>query len=84
MKPPMDRWESDVTYIVGHVIVQRLGSPKMIHMPLYDNVSGDEKVVEFLDIDGGLAAYRNYGQGGLLDSLSLILYSLSDDEAIYL
>ena len=84
MKPPMDRWESDITYIVGHVIVQRLGSPKMIHMPLYDNVSGDEKVVEFLGIDGGLAAYRNYGQGGLLDSLSLILYSLSDDEAIYL
>ncbi len=84
LKPPVDRWEQDIIYIVGHVIVQRLGSPKMIHMPIYDNVSGDDKVVEFLDIDGGLAAYKNYGQGGLLDSLSLILYSLSDDKAIYL
>lgn len=84
LKPPVDRWEQDIIYIVGHVIVQRLGSPKMIYMPMYDDVSGDDKVVEFLDIDGGLAAYKNYGQGGLLDSLGLILYSLTDDKAIYL
>ena len=84
LKPPIECWDENVTYIVGHVIVQRLSSPKMIRVPFYDNVAGDKKVVEFLDIDGGLAAYKHYGQGGLLDSLGLILYSLSDDKAIYL
>ncbi|MCR5098256.1 MAG: fructose-bisphosphatase class III [Lachnospiraceae bacterium] len=84
MKPPIDRWEQDVTYIVGHVIVQRFASPRMIHMTMYDIISDDEKTVEFLDIDGGLAAYRNFGQGGLLDSLALILYSLTDDRVLYL
>jgi hypothetical protein len=84
MKPPFEKWEAGVTYIVGHVIVQRYGCSKMIHFPMYEKKDDVEKKVDFFDIDGGLAAYRHRGGGGLLDSLSLILYSLSDDKAIYL
>ena len=83
-KPMIGGLDPDAVYIVGHVIVQSLGSPKMIHVSIHDNYLGTDITAEFLNIDGGLAAYKNKGQGGLTDTFSLILYSITDDEAIYL
>ena len=83
-KPMISGLDPDAVYIVGHVIVQSLWSPKMIHVPIHDKKLDTDITAEFLDIDGGLAAYKNKGQGGLMDTLSLILYSITDDKAVYL
>ncbi len=75
--------KEDVTYICGHIFVQRLGTDKMACMVLQGRIDGKEKHVLFADIDGGCAMNENFCKKNGIRVPRAVLYNITDDEAVY-
>ena len=73
-----------VTYIGGHIFVQRLHAAKMCCMVLRGTVEGKEKNILFADIDGGCAMPEKQCIAAGIEPPKAILYCITDDRCIYI